>query len=240
MILHLTIADLLVTFLLMPLEIGWAWTVSWRAGDLACRALAFCRTFGVFLSGFLLVVISIDRYYAVLRPLTVTEAKRGMRRMLWVAWMASILCSLPQALIFHVERHPDHPDFEQCVTFHSFPSHVYELIYNVTGFVFMYAVPLVTIVVCYGSILVAIFNRDDRESAQKVDPRVQASLFIFAVANSTVNPIVYGYFNVRRVRGNGSCVGVGGGTRVTKRRANKRIIYKPPFRQHLLVQEPQS
>lgn len=28
MLTHLAIADLLVTFLMMPLEIGWAWTVS--------------------------------------------------------------------------------------------------------------------------------------------------------------------------------------------------------------------
>ncbi|KAK8728612.1 hypothetical protein OTU49_009046, partial [Cherax quadricarinatus] len=96
MILHLTIADLLVTFLLMPLEIGWAWTVSWEAGDVACRILAFFRTFGVFLSGFLLVAISVDRYYSVLRPLTVMEAKRRVRLMLWVAWGASGLCSIPQ------------------------------------------------------------------------------------------------------------------------------------------------
>ncbi|KAK7065923.1 hypothetical protein SK128_018509 [Halocaridina rubra] len=96
MIMHLAIADLLVTVLLMPLEIGWAWTVSWEAGDLACRVMAFFRTFGVFLSGFLLVVISIDRYHAVLRPLTVTEAKRRVRLMLWLAWGASVACSIPQ------------------------------------------------------------------------------------------------------------------------------------------------
>lgn len=37
MLTHLAIADLLVTFIMMPLEIGWAFTVSWRAGDFMCR-----------------------------------------------------------------------------------------------------------------------------------------------------------------------------------------------------------
>ncbi|XP_045585574.1 gonadotropin-releasing hormone receptor [Procambarus clarkii] len=274
MILHLTIADLLVTFLLMPLEIGWAWTVSWEAGDVACRILAFFRTFGVFLSGFLLVAISVDRYYSVLRPLTVMEAKRRVRLMLWMAWGASGVCSIPQTVIFHVEQHPDHPWFEQCVTFHSFPSPTYELLYNVAGFIAMYAIPLLTILFCYGSIVIVLYRKDvwsreaageertppslgrtktrtlhmtliivlvfffcwtpynimslwyfiDRKSAQLVDPRVQASLFIFAVANSTVNPLVYGYFNVRR-----------GAKNPTPRQEwrMKRIVYKPPFRQHL-------
>lgn len=47
---------------MMPLEIGWSATVSWRAGDEMCRIMAFFRVFGLFLSSFILVCISIDRY----------------------------------------------------------------------------------------------------------------------------------------------------------------------------------
>lgn len=61
MLTHLAIADLLVTFIMMPLEIGWAWTVSWRAGDGMCRLMSFLRTFGLYLSSFVLVCISVDR-----------------------------------------------------------------------------------------------------------------------------------------------------------------------------------
>lgn len=61
MLTHLAIADLLVTFLMMPLEVGWAITVSWQAGDLMCRIMAFARVFGLYLSSFVLVCISVDR-----------------------------------------------------------------------------------------------------------------------------------------------------------------------------------
>lgn len=61
MLMHLAIADLLVTFLLMPLEIGWAYTVMWLAGDLMCRIMSFLRVFGLYLSSFVLICISIDR-----------------------------------------------------------------------------------------------------------------------------------------------------------------------------------
>lgn len=61
MLTHLAIADLLVTFLMMPLEIGWSYTVSWKAGDSMCRLMSFLRTFGLYLSSFVLVCISIDR-----------------------------------------------------------------------------------------------------------------------------------------------------------------------------------
>ena len=50
-----------VTFLLMTLEIGWSATVIWTAGDTMCRIMAFFRTFGLYLSSFVLVCISIDR-----------------------------------------------------------------------------------------------------------------------------------------------------------------------------------
>ena len=33
-----------------------------------------------------------------------------------------------------------------------------------------------------------------RSSAKKIDPKIQRALFIFAVSNSCVNPIVYGKF----------------------------------------------
>lgn len=47
---------------MMPLEIVWASTVTWNAGDLMCRLMSFWRTFGLYLSSFVLVCISIDRY----------------------------------------------------------------------------------------------------------------------------------------------------------------------------------
>lgn len=50
-----------VTFLMMPLEIGWNTTVTWQAGDSTCRIMSFFRTFGLYLSSFVIVSISLDR-----------------------------------------------------------------------------------------------------------------------------------------------------------------------------------
>ncbi|XP_035783587.1 gonadotropin-releasing hormone receptor-like isoform X1 [Anopheles albimanus] len=157
MLAHLAIADLLVTFLMMPLEIGWAYTVMWNAGDLMCRVMAFFRTFGLYLSSFILICISVDRYFAVLQPLKV-HPHRAML-MIAGAWFMSGLCSLPQSFIFHVETHPNYTQFYQCVTYHFFEEEIYEIIYNVLGMCFMYALPLVVILYCYGSIYYEIFSR---------------------------------------------------------------------------------
>ncbi|ODM93261.1 Gonadotropin-releasing hormone II receptor [Orchesella cincta] len=158
LVLHLTIADLLVTFLMMPLEIGWNYTVSWDAGDGLCRIMSFFRIFGLYLSSFLLMCISIDRYYAVIKPLAIYEANRRAKWMLAFAWIGSIIFSLPQALIFHVEVHPEFRWYQQCITFNSFPSRNVELAYNLISFFFLYVLPMLTIIFCYARILAELYR----------------------------------------------------------------------------------
>jgi len=95
-IMHLSIADLLVTFVMMPLEIGWHLTVSWNAGDIACRVLMFFRAFGFYLSSFILAAISLDRYFAIAHPLNLNDADKRGKLMLTMAWLFSIVASIPQ------------------------------------------------------------------------------------------------------------------------------------------------
>lgn len=237
-----------VTFLMMPLEIAWAATVSWEAGDAMCRIMAFFRTFGLYLSSFIIICISIDRYYAVMRPLQVLDVYKRGKIMLMIAWMSSVLCSLPQMLVFHVEKHPNFTCFTQCVTFNTFPSYMPEVSYNLFSMVAMYCLPLVVIFYTYTSIFLEICRRSqengegklrrssigflnrarvrtlkmtitiivvfivcwtpyyvmsvwywiDRSSAREIDERIQRALFFFACTNSSMNPIIYGIFNIRQ------------------------------------------
>ncbi|XP_046439446.1 adipokinetic hormone/corazonin-related peptide receptor variant I-like isoform X1 [Daphnia pulex] len=167
MLTHLAIADLLVTLLLMPIEIGWAATVQWRAGDFSCRILAFFRTFGLFLSSFVLVCISIDRFGAILQPMKLDYWKRRGRFMLAIAWACSVICSLPQVFVFHVKAHPEYPWYEQCVTFDSFPTKAHEISYAAFGMMMMYVLPLAVFVFTYSSILCEISRRSKEAVGQE-------------------------------------------------------------------------
>ncbi|XP_017770687.1 PREDICTED: gonadotropin-releasing hormone II receptor-like [Nicrophorus vespilloides] len=158
-LMHLAIADLLVTFLTMPLEIGWAYTVQWKAGDAMCRIMTFFRTFGLYLSSFVLVCISIDRYYAVLKPLHLTGIDRRGKFMLSAAWMGATLCSMPQMMVFQVEHHPNITWYEQCITYNVLKTHTHEILYAAFGMLMMYAIPLIVIIFTYASILMEIFRK---------------------------------------------------------------------------------
>ena len=41
----------------------------------------------------------------------------------------------------------------------------------------------------------------DKESFQHIDQRIQRGLYIFACTNSVMDPIVYGFFNLRKSKG---------------------------------------
>ncbi|XP_050401059.1 adipokinetic hormone/corazonin-related peptide receptor variant I [Patella vulgata] len=253
-IMHLSIADLIVTFVMLPLETVWHVTVAWQAGDLACRVMMFFRAFGFYLSSFILVTISLDRYFAIMHPLSLNDADRRGKIMLALAWLFSIIASIPQSVIFHVERHPQFTWFTQCVTFNFFPSARHELAYNLFNVIAVYGLPLVIITATYSLILCEISKKSrqskdqlresscrtkiglrrsamgnierarirtlkmtlvivgvfvlcwtpyfllsawwwfDRESAVKLDPKIRRGLFLFAVSNSCMDPIVYGMF----------------------------------------------
>lgn len=90
---HLAAADLLVTFVVMPLDATWNITVQWLAGDIACRTLMFLKLMAMYSAAFLPVVIGLDRQAAVLNPL---GSRSGVRKLLGAAWGLSFLLALPQ------------------------------------------------------------------------------------------------------------------------------------------------
>ena len=71
-----------------------------------------------------------------------------------------------QIYIFHVEVHPVHTWYTQCVTFHSFPSAAWETAYTIFGMVMMWLVPLVVILCTYTAILVTLYRKSRAASGQ--------------------------------------------------------------------------
>lgn len=99
------------------------------------------------------------RYFAVIKPMNLAGIDRRGKVMIAMAWIGSCICSAPQALIFHVETHPIHKDYKQCVTFNFFSNELYEIIYLISGMICLYALPLVIIIFCYASIYVELYRK---------------------------------------------------------------------------------
>lgn len=93
--------------------------------------------------------------------------------MITAAWIISALCALPQTLVFRVLKHPQ-AEFYQCTQLGFYeeifdnttiisPSQA-ETIYSSFFLLFVYAVPLVFIVVTYATILYKIFMRSKKDN----------------------------------------------------------------------------
>lgn len=96
LMLSLASADLMMTFVVMPLDAAWNVTVQWYGGDALCKLLCFLKLFAMQASAFILVVISLDRQHAILHPLDALRAHRRNRHMLLAAWSLSLLLASPQ------------------------------------------------------------------------------------------------------------------------------------------------
>ncbi|XP_014663225.1 PREDICTED: gonadotropin-releasing hormone receptor-like [Priapulus caudatus] len=96
LMMHLAIADLLVAMIVMPMEVAWKVAVTWIAGDFMCRCMMVLRSFGLYLSSFILVCISLDRYFAIVHPLSFSRSSCRAKTMLCVSWLLSLACSAPQ------------------------------------------------------------------------------------------------------------------------------------------------
>ncbi|ODM92170.1 Gonadotropin-releasing hormone II receptor [Orchesella cincta] len=244
---HLTVADLLVTFLMMPIHIGWNYTVSWQAGNFMCKLVLFLDIFGHYLTGFVVVVFSLDIYYAVVNPLGIAYADGRVKKMLVAAWIASFICSLPQLLAWNLVKSPKFECFEQC--WFGLGSKMFNFIYIVFCITFLTVFPLLMIIFCYSCILYQVCHADNKKSTETqlrrsstealgrarvrtmkmsitivttfflcwtpltivwllfvIDSNIIANLgqliqkisLLLICTNATLNPIIYGFFSIRR------------------------------------------
>lgn len=69
LLLHLSVADILVTFFCIIGEALWSYTVQWLAGDIGCKLVKIFQMFALYLSTNVLVLIGIDRWVAVKYPM---------------------------------------------------------------------------------------------------------------------------------------------------------------------------
>uniref|UniRef100_A0A673JJ67 Type II GnRH receptor n=1 Tax=Sinocyclocheilus rhinocerous TaxID=307959 RepID=A0A673JJ67_9TELE len=162
LIISLASADLMMTFIVMPLDMVWNVTVQWYAGNGLCKLLCFLKLFAMQTSAFILVVISLDRHHVILRPLDSLNAHHRNRRMLLLAWSLSALIASPQLFIFRTVK-AESVDFTQCVTHGSFRERWHETAYNMFHFVTLYVIPLLVMSCCYTCILIEI-NRQLHKS----------------------------------------------------------------------------
>ncbi|XP_076993264.1 gonadotropin-releasing hormone receptor isoform X1 [Tamandua tetradactyla] len=154
---HLTLANLLETLIVMPLDGMWNVTVQWYAGEFLCKVLSYLKLFSMYAPAFMMVVISLDRFLAITRPLAVKNSSKIGQFMIGLAWILSGVFAGPQLYIFrmiHLADSSGQADvFSQCVTHCSFPQWWHQAFYNFFTFSFLFIIPLLIMVICNAKII---------------------------------------------------------------------------------------
>ncbi|RZF44133.1 hypothetical protein LSTR_LSTR012955 [Laodelphax striatellus] len=153
-IMHLAIADLLVGLVSVLPDIIWRMTVSWVAGNLACKAVRFMQAVVIYSSTYVLVALSIDRLDAITRPMNFSGSWRRAKLLVIASWLISFLFSSP-IMVLYEER--EIQGRLQCWIELAEPWQwrLYMSLVTVTVFL----VPAIVIAVCYALIVHTIWTK---------------------------------------------------------------------------------
>ncbi|XP_032673500.1 gonadotropin-releasing hormone receptor isoform X2 [Odontomachus brunneus] len=156
LLLHLSVADLLVTVFCMAGDAIWSYNVAWLWGNVACKLFKFLQMFSLYLSTFVLVLIGVDRFVAVRYPMKGLSKNQRCSRFVLFVWILSFVLATPQIAIFHVAEGPFVEVFTQCVT-HGFYTEAWqEQLYASFSLFFMFLLPLAILITTYVSTVITL------------------------------------------------------------------------------------
>lgn len=94
--------DLSVGLLNVLTDIVWRITISWEAGNIACKLIKFIQCLTTYASTYVLVALSIDRYDAIKHPMNFSGSWKRAKILVFSAWLLSALFSTPQIFLYEL------------------------------------------------------------------------------------------------------------------------------------------
>lgn len=100
-VLHLCLADLTVAFFQVCPQLLWDITDRFVGPDMVCRLVKYLQVVGMFASTYMIVVMTVDRYQAVCKPMGTLQRRSARWNMpVCGAWAVALVGALPQVFIF--------------------------------------------------------------------------------------------------------------------------------------------
>ncbi|XP_070556252.1 orexin/Hypocretin receptor type 1-like [Ptychodera flava] len=148
-IINLSVADILVSIICMPITVVMDTTETWYFGYVACKAIPYFQVVSMSVSVFTLSAIAIDRYFAICRPLLFkTTAKRALSIILLI-WAVSFLIPAPQAVVYQTERPLERFIYLTKCYEKSWQGTVEQKVYHIILVCVGYVIPLSMVTVAY-------------------------------------------------------------------------------------------
>ena len=159
-IVNMSVADILITVFYMPRMIsrtflGVEWGVSGTLGLVLCKVVPFTQELSASVSVLTLILMAVDRFFAVLFPLKRIVTDRVAYCLIVVVWLIAGAIRSP---MFHgIHFRTDEQGQRICAL--EFDSEVVYDIYVKFAFLMFYVVPLFVIVVLYSAVVISLKKR---------------------------------------------------------------------------------
>ena len=162
---NMAVADLLITAVYMPRMIalnfrGYEWLMDGTTGLVLCKIVPFCHHMAIFVSIQTLVVISVERFLAVVYPLKRNITKGQAKLLIVLTWIGSVAVRIPRLLALKTQRKSATGKLFCITAFSSsFSNESAKRIYYEFLFYVFYVVPVLTIFLLYSVIVVTLMRR---------------------------------------------------------------------------------
>lgn len=153
-IMHLAFADLAVGLISVLTDIVWRLTVTWHAGNVACKIIRFMQVLVTYSSTYVLVALSVDRYDAITHPLNFSGSWKRARLFVTLAWLMSAVLSVP-ILVLYEERIVE----GQAQCWIDLPERWQWQLWMSLVAVALFVVPALIITACYAVIVLTIWSK---------------------------------------------------------------------------------
>ncbi|XP_035674328.1 neuromedin-U receptor 2-like [Branchiostoma floridae] len=191
LLLNLSVADLLVLLVCMPVSLTETWVVyPWILGEFICYFSPYMEFVTFHASTLTIMVISVERYFVICKPLHCKETLTGrfIAGVLVVLWAAAFITSLPVLFITHFKQ-IDSVGPDPLYTCETESSTFWAKVYLLSSAVVFYFVPIVLLSGCCLVISRHLNNPDAQPSVgqraamvNRIRSRKQVTYMLLAVA----------------------------------------------------------
>src|SRR6218665_869090 len=161
-IVNLAVGDLTVFCFTMTSEFLFAVSEkTWILGNAACKIIVYVQIVTLASTTFILTAMSIDRYLAICKPISVGSLTLRPGRMIAVSWMVAFLLSFPQLLIFKQEAIGVYPDGEikyRCASL-GYTAWWQRKIYFTFMASYILVIPTLVISFCYINVVLVVWRQ---------------------------------------------------------------------------------
>ncbi|XP_051793739.1 B2 bradykinin receptor-like [Acanthochromis polyacanthus] len=177
-LINLAAADLILMLSLPFLAVNVQKRFNWNFSETMCKLLPFSISMNAYCSIYIVVLVSIDRYLALVHPLTHGRMRRPFCAKLAcvVVWCVCFLLNVPVLICREVEHHPE-KNVSRCILSYSDQT---DKAINILNVILNFIIPILIISFCTLKIIQALRNTL-RDSYSTEGKEQKATTLILAV-----------------------------------------------------------